>query len=428
MDEKIILASAPVEVAEYPDYKLATFLISVLDEYDRNERMIPKETAVQCGETLVGAPILAKLIYNPITGKPCDFGGHEVYWTTDEDGNDVIKFGTEPIGSVTKQWIEARAIDGFETPKDCLMIQAKLWTSRFPEYAKVLDRLWNERKICSSWELTVHDVVRTIQGAILKSVTFLGNCIIGCEPAVPQAGIVEYASVKDKSDELELMAALSKDIAANNDNGEKGNVEMEENSTIQNEQAESTIEETVTEPATETPAVAEIVDPLFGYEINDDHIELSGCNEELVTELVNKANTIIDNLNELLAQRDNALSDANGLVNDLKAQVAELTPFKEEHDRLEAERLAAELQAKRDAVKDVLIRSERVTEAELESDEFKTIIENADMASAKAIIADRFMASMPEKIEVAGIERPAPRLDADEETFNLKKFLATRKH
>ena len=422
MDEKIILASAPVEVAEYPDYKLATFLISVLDEYDLNARMIPKETAISCGDTLIGAPILAKLIYNPFTGKPSDFGGHEVYWTTDDDGNDIIKFGTEPIGSVTKQWIESRKIDGFETPKDCLMIEAKLWTSRFPEYTKVLDRLWGERKICSSWEMTIHDAISTIQGRILKAVTFIGNCIIGCEPAVPQAGIVEYASMKDKTDELELMTALSKDIAARDGKTtetEKGNTEMEENSTIQTEQA------TVTE---ETPATSESAAPLFRYEIKDNHIGLSDCNDELVAELVSKVNTIIDNMNTLLSQKDSALSDANNIVNDLTSQVAALTPFKEEHDRLEAEKAAAELQARRDAVKDVLLRSERVTEAELESDEFKTIIENADMASAKTIIADRFMASMPEKREVASVERPAPRLDADEENFNMKKFLATRKH
>lgn len=440
MDEKILIASAPVEVAEYPDYKLATFLISVLDEYDLNQRMIPRETAATCGETLIGAPILAKLIYNPFTGKPSDFGGHEVYWTTDDDGNDIIKFGTEPIGSVTKQWIEARKIDGFETQKDCLMIQAKLWTSRFPEYAKVLDRLWNERKICSSWELTIHDAISTIQGRILKSVTFIGNCIIGCEPAVPQAGIVEYASMKDKTDELELMTALSKDIAARDngesgENNEKGNGEMEENSTIQDTQETAEAEtpapseaETPAQTEPETPAVAEPVDPLFSYEIADDRIVLSGCGEELVTELVNKANTLIENLTASLAERDNALTKANDLINDLRTQVSELTPFKEEHDRLEAEKAAAELQKKRDEVKDVLLRSERVTEAELESDEFKAIIENADMASAKSVIADRFMASMPEKREVASVERPTPRVDADDETFNMKKYLATRKY
>lgn len=124
-DKTILLSSKPVEVSEHKDYKLATFLISVLDEYDLNGRMIPRSVAEKCGETIIGAPILAKLIYDPFTGKPCDFGGHETYWTTDDEGQDVIKFGTEPIGGVTKQWIESRKIDGFDTPKDCLMIQAK---------------------------------------------------------------------------------------------------------------------------------------------------------------------------------------------------------------------------------------------------------------------------------------------------------------
>ena len=89
-DKTILLSSKPVEISEYKDYKLATFLISVLDEYDLNGRMIPRSVAEKCGETIIGAPILAKLIYDPFTGKPCDFGGHETYWTVDDDGRDEM--------------------------------------------------------------------------------------------------------------------------------------------------------------------------------------------------------------------------------------------------------------------------------------------------------------------------------------------------
>lgn len=437
-DKTILLSSKPVEISEYKDYKLATFLISVLDEYDLNGRMIPRSVAEKCGETIIGAPILAKLIYDPFTGKPCDFGGHETYWTVDDDGRDVIKFGTEPIGGVTKQWIESRKIEGFDTPKECLMIQAKIWVSRFPEYAKVLDKLLEEGKVSSSWELTVHDEEWTSAGRILRDITFIGNCIIGVYPAVPQAGITEYASVKDNYDELSLAVALSKDMAAiaRDENDQKGKEPMDNQMTPETQT--STVEPTAptenpstAESATtvENPPVAQDPVPTLSYEIKDNQVSVSGCEDEHVIAMIGDVNNAFSSLANQLAKANDALEKANSLVNDLNAEIASLKPFKEEHDRAEAEKAAAELQAKRDAVRDMFIRSERVSEEELATESFRKIIEDADMAAAKSIVADRFMASMPERgVETASADKASPRIDLDEDRTDISKILRTYKH
>lgn len=437
-DKTILLSSKPVEVSEHKDYKLATFLISVLDEYDLNGRMIPRSVAEKCGETIIGAPILAKLIYDPFTGKPCDFGGHETYWTVDDDGRDVIKFGTEPIGGVTKQWIESRKIEGFDTPKECLMIQAKIWVSRFPEYAKVLDKLLEEGKVSSSWELTVHDEEWTSAGRILRDITFIGNCIIGVYPAVPQAGITEYASVKDNHDELSLAVALSKDMAAiaRDENDQKGKEPMDnqmtpETQTSTAEPTAPTENPSTAESATtvENPPVAQDPVPALSYEIKDNQVSVSGCEDERVIAMIGGINGAFSSLADQLAKANDALEKANSLVNDLNAEIASLKPFKEEHDRAEAEKAAAELQAKRDAVRDMFIRSERVSEEELGTESFKKIIEDADMAAAKSIVADRFMASMPERgVETASADKASLRIDLDEDRVDISKILRTYKH
>lgn len=435
-DKTILLSSKPVEISEYKDYKLATFLISVLDEYDLNGRMIPRSVAEKCGETIIGAPILAKLIYDPFTGKPCDFGGHETYWTVDDDGRDVIKFGTEPIGGVTKQWIESRKIEGFDTPKECLMIQAKIWVSRFPEYAKVLDKLLEEGKVSSSWELTVHDEEWTSAGRILRDITFIGNCIIGVYPAVPQAGITEYASVKDNHDELSLAVALSKDMAAiaRDENDQKGKEPMDNQMTPETNTAESTapVENPSTAESTttvENPPVAQDPVPTLSYEIKDNQVSVSGCEDEHVIAMIGDVNNAFSSLADQLAKANDALEKANSLVNDLNAEIASLKPFKKEHDRAEAEKAAAELQANRDAVRDMFIRSERVSEEELATESFRKIIEDADMAAAKSIVADRFMASMPERgVETASADKASPRIDLDEDRTDISKILRTYKH
>lgn len=76
------------------------------------------------------------------------------------------KFNTVPIGSIIDSNIEN--VNG----KRCITISTKLWSDRFPEYFEVLDKLWNEGRVASSWELAINDCEMTDEGKILKDVEF----------------------------------------------------------------------------------------------------------------------------------------------------------------------------------------------------------------------------------------------------------------
>lgn len=257
-NEKIVLSGSPIEIASYDDHKMATFLISVLDEYDLNGRMIPKESGELYHSSIVGFPILAKMVCNE-AGDPVDFAGHEMYIVTDEDGQSQVRFNTHPVGSVVESWIEERAVAGYIGKKSCIMIKAKLWSTRYPEYFAVLDKLWAANNVKSSWEMTVQEAVQTARGRILKTFAFIGNTLLGStvQGAVPGAGIYEYAQADS---ELELAAALSKDVCME-EAQRKEDETLENNEILEQEQIATEIQdETVVEPMeaevseSETPA------------------------------------------------------------------------------------------------------------------------------------------------------------------------------
>lgn len=211
-EENLILDSKLLEVASYKNYKEATFLISVLGEPDAYNRIIPEDAGEKYATTIIGYPIVAKLKKN-IFGEPSDIGGHEVYEVKLKNGRKQKRFGTVPIGTVMNAWVEERDLDDFDEPKKCILCSAKLWSSRFPEYFKVIDKLWEKGSIASSWELTASKVEEKDGFKIFKVFEFIGNALLGATktPAVSQAGVLEYAEYEDY--ETELANALEKDIA-----------------------------------------------------------------------------------------------------------------------------------------------------------------------------------------------------------------------
>lgn len=228
-NENLIFASEILEVASFQNYKEATFLISVLDEPDAYGRIIPEDAGEEYCETLIGFPIVAKLKKN-IFGKPVDFGGHEVYEVKNTNGKTVKRFGTTPIGTVMSSWVEERELEDFDEPKKCILCTAKLWSSRFPEYFKVFDKLWKKGRIASSWELTATEVEEKDGFKIYKVFEFISNCILGSTktPAIKQAGVLEYAELDDDYD-IELAEALEKDIAdLDIENNEKEDFDLAE--------------------------------------------------------------------------------------------------------------------------------------------------------------------------------------------------------
>lgn len=230
--ENFTLENKIVHIASYTNYKEATFLISVLDEPDAYNRIIPEDAGEKFYSTIIGYPIVAKLKKN-ILGKGVNFGGHELKIEIDKSGKKKSHFDTIAIGSVIDAWIEERDLDDFDEPKKCIMCKSKLWTSRFPEYFKVFDELWEQGHISSSWELTATEVETKNEFKIYKVFEFISNCLLGSDrtPAVKQAGVIEYAEMDDLEEQLSsaLLADISNtDIANYEDIEEKEDMNLAE--------------------------------------------------------------------------------------------------------------------------------------------------------------------------------------------------------
>lgn len=210
--ENLIIESKPLEVASFKNHKEATFLISVLDQPDLYGRIIPSDSGEKYCKTLIGYPIVAKLKKN-IFGQVSNFGGHELIEIKASNGKKKKKFDTHAIGSVMDAWVETCEVEGYEGEQQCILAKAKLWTSRFPEYFKVFDKLWEKGNVQSSWEMTATKVESKGNFKIYKIFEFIGNCVLGSEktPAVLGAGVLEYAEIEDF--DTELAEALEKDIA-----------------------------------------------------------------------------------------------------------------------------------------------------------------------------------------------------------------------
>lgn len=462
-NEHIILNSRPISIASYTNYKEAVFLISVLDEPDSYGRIIPEEAGEKYFDTIIGYPIVAKLKKN-IFGQPVDFGGHELTIQKTKDGKKKSHFDTVPIGSVTDAWIEEREVDGYDGTPKCILIKTKLWTSRFPEYFKVFDKLWDDGEISSSWELTATDVVTEGANKIYKVFEFIGNCILGSNrnPAVPGAGVIEYAEMDDLEEQLSsaLIADISNtDIANYEDIEEKEDMNLAEktkkdvsveDTSETKETAESDVEP---ENNSEEPETASLTDrdlfrkinkacedaikywgyisywfpeehtvwfksddaptqldyKLFTYTVENDEVTVSEPQDVKLTVSVSDVNTVlaekdekIETLTAELEIKDKAVISAGEKIGKLNVQISELQPYKEQVEKAEQEKIEAEIAEEKESLKKNLLKGGLFTEEEIAKTEIAELIEARDKTAINSLIAEKYIASFDkEETDVA---------------------------
>lgn len=404
-DKLLLVSGSPVSIADSGDdtCKYATFLISVLDEYDRKNRLITTEAGEKYHATLRGFPIVAKL-YKDRFSRPMDFGGHEMRQWKNRRGETETKFDTYPIGSVIDTWIESREVAGYEGKKSCIMAKAKLWTCRSPEYFKVLDRLWAENKISSSWELIATDVEEDSLGKkILKAFSFIGNALLGSTsvPAVKGAGIYEYAEIGEETLEPdELSEALIKDI--NNFTQEEKSLEEEKKTEEVLDTPVSDTESTendipVNDEGQEAPA-EDKTDETEKTEDNNETADEGEPEEAPVEEIPVEDNGDLANK---VAELSKALMQANNLIQSLQTEVEAFAPIKAEYERISQEKAEAEKQQQIAELKDLALKSKLITEAELGdeggNDEIKSMIANLDRTGIESLIVSRLCKSLDEK-------------------------------
>ena len=439
-NENFIVESKLLEVASFTNYKEATFLISVLDEPDRENRIIPEEAGEKYYETIIGFPIVTKLKKN-IFNKPVDFEGHNVSVVQDTNGKKHKKFGTMPIGSVTESWIEEREVDGYEGTHKCILIKAKLWSSRFPEYFKVFDKLWKKGTISSSWELTASDIEEKDGFKFYKVFEFIGNCILGTGhvPCVPGAGVLEYAELEENYD-TELTCALEKDIANLDINyAEKEDLNLADKEKKEKENIKDNTENTEIASLTDNDLFRLIGEKcrkkigcswgyisywfpeehtvwykpcndelqleykLFTYSVSDNEVEVSEPTDVTLTVSVDKINEELAEKNEKietltaeLELKNEAVISAGEKIGKLKVEISELEPYKEKVETAEKERIEAEIAEEKKSLKENLLKTNLFTEDEIAKAEIAEFIEARDKSAINNLIANRYIASLNE--------------------------------
>ncbi|RYI30603.1 hypothetical protein EVU96_09310 [Bacillus infantis] len=428
--EKFLLSSTPIEISEFANHKEATFLISVLDEYNLNDVLIEKDEGEKYHSSIIGYPILAYLKYDK-DGKPNDFGGHELRAKYNADTKEIdYYFATFPIGSVTESWIEEREVDGYEGLKNVIMIKTKLWKSRFPEYFKVFDKLWEDGNISSSWEISSSETKKTKKGKVLKVFEFIGNCLLGSnvQGAVKGAGVLEVASNDEMN--FDLSNALLHDIhntdsaeqVDENNPDEGGNEEMPKNK--ENELSAMTDNDIYTKVRKainasnedkwfyvaalypyDYKAIAYTWDRSsdedyvqFNYTVNSDETISITSQEEVKMTFVKKEEvaTQISELEDKLSSAEKDIAEAGKSITELskekealETQVSELAKYKEKVEELEKAELEKQLAEKKEELKAFALEDELIASEELESDEtLSTIIseltlENYDLSQEK---------------------------------------------
>lgn len=424
MSESFSFNGQLLEIAEFKTYQMATFLISVLDEWDLNGRFISKEEGEKGCKSIIGFPLVAKLIVNG-DGVPTDFGGHEVYKVQNADGSSEYKYGTQPIGSIMDAWIEQRNVPGYDGVRDCIMISAKIWSVRCPEYCAVLNKRHRKGCVSSSWELISDSVEIVSQGKLLKDISFIGNCLLGSNVpgAVPGAGMLQCAE-KEDTDDLELAIALSHDsMIGINKSKETEDIKLNESNDI------------LTEPAVQAEVTPDITEADTKQEDKPADNEVSENNAEATdAEKPSAENSEIDELRSQIAEQKDLVSKLTDKLAEMNAQVAALQVYKDKFDEIEQQRIAAEQASAREAIVNMATKTGLVSKEEFESnDTLKACLEKMDEAGVKCVIAERLLASLnkknPETAEVAAAEVPAAHI-SDSENENkdaVKDFRAVMK-
>lgn len=111
------------------------------------------------------------------------------------------------------------------------------------------------------------------------------------------------------------------------------------------------------------------------------------------------------NINNVIADMNSAIAEANEKINAKDAEIAELLPYKEKFEAAEAERIAAEKAEKVNALRQYAINSKLISEAEVsEGGELASMVNDLNENGIKAVIAERYMSSFSNSVETSSTE------------------------
>ena len=491
------------EITEHPDHYLAKFVICDFS-VNGNQVALNRDTIESWMSTLVGNPLVGKLVVAP-KGE-LDFSGHNMKVVTrkDDDGNEykTAEFDTDAFGSFQSVGIEK--IDD----TDFIVASCKIW-KRYPKACATILRRIESGTLNTSWEIDVLKAHNGIVGGrmakIIDDGVFTAHCLLGAnvEPAYKCSKLLEVAETDFG---LELANAYIEDTKeiSNIESNEKEakNLELNKDKETQTaqvenptktEQAEKTATESTTEPTTPaepdvqtseeggeptpptepetgtepagesdpTPetssltgrdlymkledAVSKISSDyymtdmfpedhtiwckkwgymneldyiMFPYTVEDDEVSLGEPQNITLTVSISDVNTKIAELNNTIASLNTELQSA-------KEEVASLAPYKDQAEKAEAEKAAAELAQKKENLRQYALSSKMITEAEVsEGGNYASLIENLDETGIKSVIAERCVeaakkAPAEKKIETSEVHKPESiKLNLNETKYN----------
>ena len=482
--ENIILASEVVEISESKTYLELTSRICYYDDTNANGVLLPSDNAEDKAQTLVNMPVQAKYRTN-IAGLPT-FSGHEMY--KDENGN--VTFGTESIGTHTEVYIENADVNVHGTIKNlpCLYAKYRIW-KRYENCVAAVRRLFSLGKLFGSWEILISSYEFNDGIKRVTDYEFLANTLLGYEFATPSYGVDAKAlSLSSTENECLLVAeALSQDIISHGldiENKAKEDNDLQKNDVTQvvAENVENTVVETpvaeTTETSTETTETKTEISQLTEYDLRkkireacrakldkwcwisfhfpvekEVWLEVDGRESELdfvrmtytvdndtitvsepenvkLTVSIAEVNTKIAELEADIATKADAIIKSGEEITKLNATISELTPFKDKFEKAEQERIEAELKEKKDTLISSITKSGHITKEEIESsEELKGFVDALDEKSLKAVLADRYIASLSENTtEVSETEKEtetaSTNLDGlEDEQMNVKSIM-----
>lgn len=490
------------EITEHPDHYLAKFVICDFS-VNGNQVALNRDTIESWMSTLVGNPLVGKLVVAP-KGE-LDFSGHNMKVVTrkDDDGNEhkTAEFDTDAFGSFQSVGIEK--IDD----TDFIVASCKIW-KRYPKACATILRRIESGTLNTSWEIDVLKAHKGIVGGrmakIIDDGVFTAHCLLGAnvEPAYKCSKLLEVAETDFG---LELANAYIEDTKeiSNIESNEKEakNLELNKDKETQTaqveptepEQAEKAATESTTKPTTpaepviqtseeggETPpptepetgtepagdpepapeissltgrdlyikledAVSKISSDyymtdmfpedhtiwckkwgrmneldyiMFPYTVEGDEVSLGEPQNITLTVSISQVNTKIAELNGTIASLNTELQSA-------KEEVASLTPYKDQAEKAEAEKAAAELAQKKENLRQYALSSKMITEAEVsEGGNYASLIENLDETGIKSVIAERCVeaakkAPAEKKIETSEVHKPESiKLNLNETKYN----------
>ena len=453
--DNIVFYSDQVYLSENsnPDSYIAKFIIC---DFGRNKNgvALDRNTIENWMSTLKNKPLVGKIKMR-YDGE-YDFTGHNVREVekVDENGNKYreVEFDTEAFGTFFDVAIETI------NDKEYIVASCEIWKRFTKACEIIVNRIQEGSLSTSweiSVEKSTQGIIDGLMTKIIQAGRFIGHCLLGknVSPAYDSSGLLEIASTNY---DMEFAEALSQDILSQgldikNEAKEENNLQ----SNIETQVAEENVEETVvetpvaetTESSTETevtenkdetevsqlteydlrkkiceacrakldkwcwisfhfPVEKEVWLEVDGreseldfvrmtYTVENDTITVSDPEEVKLTVSIADVNTKIAELEAEVSTKDEAIIKSGEEIARLKTEISELSPFKEKFEQAEQERIENELKEKKETIISSITKSGLITREEIEaSEELKGYVENLDEKSLKAILADRYIASL----------------------------------